>query len=207
MATSNNRYSTKGNIQDLYYDNTEILVNRLGIKNSQLLAEIEKQLLEKTVGSFFKKAKSLTSFDSQLLNKIHKHFLGKLYSWTGGYRTVDISKGITRFAVPKHIPNLMKKFDQEIQKDHYLFGLDKNKFLDKLAYYKCELIAIHPYREGNGRVIRLFCDLLALKNNFKPFEYFSSASFIKKYLKAAEIGVIKADYCPMLTILKKCFRS
>lgn len=162
MATGNTRYSTKGNIEDLYYDQTEILVNKLGVKNKQLLEEVEKQLLEKIIVFFFKRAKFLTTFDSQLLNKIHKHFFAKLYFWAGNYRTVDISKGITRFAVPKHILCLMKKFDQEIQKDHYLIGLDKNKFLDKLAYYKCELIAIHPYRKGNGRVIRLFCDLLAL---------------------------------------------
>jgi cell filamentation protein len=207
MATSNTRYSTKGNIEDLYYGKTEILINKLGIKNKLLLEEVERQLLEKTVAFFFKKAKTLSSFDSRLLNKIHKHFFSRLYIWASNYRTVDISKKVTRFAVPKHIPGLMKKFDQEIQKDNYLIGLDKNKFLEKLAYYKCELIAIHPYREGNGRVIRLFCDLLALKNNYKPFEYSSNADFIKKYLKAAEIGVIKANYYPMLTILKKSFRS
>jgi filamentation induced by cAMP protein fic len=33
--------------------------------------------------------------------------------------------------------------------------------LDRLAHYYSELNAIHPFREGNGRTIRLFLSLLA----------------------------------------------
>jgi len=38
---------------------------------------------------------------------------------------------------------------------------DENYF-KKLAYYKCELIALHPFYELNGRVTRIFFDMILL---------------------------------------------
>jgi cell filamentation protein len=205
--TPSGRYKTKGNIEDQYYPKSHILLNKLDLTNEIDLQEAENQLLEQCVKYFSGKTQSITSFNSSLICKIHQVFLSKLYQWAGKYRTVDISKGNTRFAVPKFIPKLMTDFDKHLAKEDYLFNLDAGKFIERLAYYKCELLAIHPFREGNGRTIRLFCDLLAIKNGYRFFEYPTTRTFIKKYIAASISGVVKADYKPMQSILKKCFRA
>ncbi|MFK5710587.1 Fic family protein [Lysinibacillus boronitolerans] len=40
------------------------------------------------------------------------------------------------------------------------------KLQKKLAYYKAEFNLLHPFREGNGRTIRLFIYLYALSKDF-----------------------------------------
>ncbi|MFH1429561.1 MAG: Fic family protein [Candidatus Margulisiibacteriota bacterium] len=208
MKTSN-KYSTPDTPENLYYEGSSILINKLNINDDVLLQEVEKQMLELTVEHYANALDKIDHFDSALLNEVHKNFLSKLYIWAGQYRTVSILKGITHFAMPKYIPALMKKFDKEMIKDGYLLRLDEESFLEKLAYYKCELIAIHPYREGNGRTIRLFCDLIAMKKGYNPFDYSfaDDNALISRYIKASEEGVIKANPKPMQEILRECFRK
>lgn len=201
------RYKTSGNIEDEYYPDTTILINKLNLKTELEIQEAEKQLLEKCIEYYLRKIHNIKHFDSILLCSIHKKFLSRLYNWAGQYRTVNISKENIRFAVPKYIHSSMDDFDKKIKNDDYLLTNDIDWFIGKLAYYKCELIAIHPFREGNGRTIRLFCDLIAIKNGYKAFEYSTSKNFIKKYIDASISGVIKADYLPMKKILKDCFRK
>lgn len=40
---------------------------------------------------------------------------------------------------------------------------DPEKVLEALAITHCELVLIHPFREGNGRVSRLLSTLMALQ--------------------------------------------
>ena len=42
-----------------------------------------------------------------------------------------------------------------------MIGLPKSEIAKKLSYYISELNAIHPFREGNGRVQRVFIEYLA----------------------------------------------
>ena len=49
----------------------------------------------------------------------------------------------------------------KLKKENYLIGLPKNEIAKKLSYYISELNAIHPFREGNGRVQRVFIEYLA----------------------------------------------
>ena len=50
----------------------------------------------------------------------------------------------------------------------------KEKLSERLAYYQCELIALHPFYELNGRITRLFFDLIAVYNGYEPIYYSQS---------------------------------
>ena len=50
---------------------------------------------------------------------------------------------------------------RELKSESYLEGLDKDAIVKRLAYYLGDLNTIHPFREGNGRVQRLFIRELA----------------------------------------------
>jgi len=203
------KYDTVGSNENAYYpEDTDILINALDIHDPLELQETEEQLLENATNHFIQSINKIDFFDSELLNQIHKRFLSLLYPWAGQYRTVNMAKGDTHFANPQYIPKLMDDFDQKIKAENYLLGTETDVFIDHLAYFKCELIAIHPYREGNGRTIRLFCDLLALKNDFQPFDYpVDEATFVDRYMETSKQGVIHADYQPMATILRDAFRE
>lgn len=65
-----------------------------------------------------------------------------------------------------------------------------------IAVTHVELILIHPFREGNGRLARLLADVMAVQAGCEPLDYSSWEEH-----KAAYIGVIHAgvggDYRPM----------
>ena len=54
-----------------------------------------------------------------------------------------------------------------MDKENWLYGLSKSELSKKLAENYCEFNMIHPFREGNGRVQRVFFEHLALYNGFE----------------------------------------
>ncbi|MDD5456957.1 MAG: Fic family protein [Candidatus Margulisbacteria bacterium] len=194
------RYYVSGkHPENKYYPDTYILVNKLNIKNDELLTEFENMALARTVEYFYSQIEKIDKLDSLLLKSIHKYFLEKLYPWAGKFRTVTLKKDKTTFAMPQYIPQLMSDLDNKLADDKYL----KKFSLKKLVYYKCELISIHPFREGNGRTIRLFCDLLCLKNGVDRIHYpDNNNDFTVSYMKASEAAVLKANCEPMYKLLK-----
>ena len=100
--------------------------------------------------------------NSSILMKIHAHLFQDIYEWAGKYRTVDISKGQTRFCKVNFIESSIKSVLSSLAENHFLQDLDKKDFSVKSAYYMGEINAIHPFREGNGRSQREFLNQLAL---------------------------------------------
>ena len=141
-------------ISDIYYPNTSIPKNKLNIKDEEELREIEHLLLLESYEKFAKKLD--VELDENFFKNLHEKTFQDLYEWAGVYRDVDIAKGDTLFCRGIYVNQEMKKLFEKLKKDNYLKNLDKEIFIQKLAYYKCELIAIHPFYELNGRIIRLF---------------------------------------------------
>jgi cell filamentation protein len=77
-------------------------------------------------------------------------------------RSVDISKGGTRFCNTGRITAEANKLFTQLENDNWLSNLSKDEFCDKVAEYYCEFNMIHPFREGNGRVQRLLFEHLSL---------------------------------------------
>ena len=50
----------------------------------------------------------------------------------------------------------------ELHSDNALRSLDRGHFIDRLAYHYDQVNYIHPFREGNGRVQRVFWNRIAL---------------------------------------------
>ncbi|NDB00863.1 MAG: hypothetical protein EBY25_07995 [Betaproteobacteria bacterium] len=53
-----------------------------------------------------------------------------------------------------------------LARENYLANLQPKVISNRLAHYLSELNAIHPFREGNGRVQRLFISQLADKASY-----------------------------------------
>jgi cell filamentation protein len=180
---------------------SEILKNKLGIKDQKALEDTETVLFSDTYEHFLEKQESgKLKFDTDLIFEIHKYFLDTLYSWAGRTRNVQISKDGVLFCKAEHIENAMKDFERLLKK-HLPKKTDNKSILsEKLAIIHCEFNAIHPFREGNGRTIRLFLDLLTLENGYGLIDFGKTAK--KAYIEACISGM-SGDYSKMKSVIYK----
>lgn len=87
------------------------------------------------------------------LEQIHTYLFEGLYDFAGSIRTVDMSKGGFRFASHLYLDSVLK----EIEK------LPETSFEEIVKKY-VEMNVAHPFRDGNGRSMRIWLDLMLKKN-------------------------------------------
>ncbi len=178
----------------LYIDGTNIPQNRLNITDADIIRELEKELLEEAYLIFYDELNEDTIFDENYFISLHKRTFESLYNWSGKYRDFNMSKGNSLFCQGKFVKSASKKIFSDLKKENYLknsTNLSKEKFAKKLAYYKCELIALHPFYELNGRITRLFFDMIAVYNGYKYIDYSTISS--EQYIDASIECVQFAD--------------
>ena len=178
----------------IYIDGTDIPKNRLNIEDSKFIHTLEKKLLDNSYDKFSSELSSKTILDETYFINLHKKTFESLYDFAGVYRDVNMSKGGSQFCLAQYLNSESERIFKELETDNYLsyFKEDKALFAKKLAYYQSELIALHPFYELNGRVTRLYCDMLALFNGYKPIDY-SNAIDNKAYIEASIECVQYAD--------------
>lgn len=188
------RYSTGGDESDLFK-------NKLGITDIKELQYTEAVLLRDAYDCFLVLLnQGKLKFSLSLLFKIHDYFLGTIYSWAGKIRTVNISKEDTFFIPAQNIENALKQFESDFKKNKPTHKDSKKEISKKLAFIHCELNVIHPFREGNGRTLRLFLDLLTIQAGYKAVDFKKISN--KEYIDACQKGMLK-NYEPMEKIYIK----
>jgi cell filamentation protein len=92
--------------------------------------------------------------------EIHRYMLQDVYDWAGEYRTVTTGRGAP-FCKAEFIAAEMDKRFAAINAGNNLHGLTPEQFAVRAAEHSCELNAIHPFLDGNGRTQRAFLEVLA----------------------------------------------
>ena len=185
------------NDQDPYlYPNSLVLINKFGIKDAVQLQEVE--------GFIFASKLPLQlpsgNFDYKHLKAIHYYFFNEIYEWAGQERVIDIAKGDCYFGHKQYITSELHKLFVRLEKENYLRELKPDLFCQRLSYYFNEINAAHPFREGNGRTQRAFCDLITER---ACYELNWSSVNREEYLDASISGFLKGDYNKMESIFKK----
>lgn len=90
--------------------------------------------------------------------------------WAGKIRTVNMSKKGTDFCNFKEIEENGTRIFNRLKNSNYLKVLQEENFIDEFTDIFCELNYLHPFREGNGRVQRLFLSML-LKDLNKKIDF------------------------------------
>ncbi len=139
------------------YSETNILKNKLNIRDEQILEQAELEL-SGISSSLIEYAEP--PYNLRYLQSIHAQLFGDLYEWAGQLRQIDISKGDTRFCTFTRIEIEANKLLNALQQHNYFQGLEPQQLIPKLADLYCELNVIHPFREGNGRTQRIFFEHL-----------------------------------------------
>lgn len=156
-------YETRGSVY--CYEGTNILVNKLNIKDSEELESYETSVVSLKLMALNKKGIT-GNFDVAHFVSIHKFLFEDIYNFAGLFRTENIAKDYFQFAEWEYIDSELERLLSELKSENYLVGLSKEQFASRLAYYWAELNVLHPFREGNGRTTREFLRQLSLKNGY-----------------------------------------
>jgi cell filamentation protein len=144
--------------------NEEVLKNLLGIKEKQIINAFEEKELIRTGSTLPALYGKDYQFKAEDISDIHALWLSNIYPFAGKYRTVTMSKEGFPFAAPQYIPNSMNEFEVKFLKKYTPCTFMHNEEIAfALGIVHTELIIIHPFREGNGRVARLLANLMALQ--------------------------------------------
>ena len=156
------------------------LENKFGIKNSAELARKEERISKKRPVELFENGmlEKLEAGKFQTLCEIHKYLFDDIYDFAGKIRTVNISKGNFRFAPLMYLETAIKNVDK----------MPQNTF-DEIVEKYVEMNIVHPFREGNGRSMRIWLDMMLKKQIGQVVDW----SKIEKedYLMAMERSPIK----------------
>lgn len=178
-----------------------VLKNKLGISSQKELEDAETILLADTYEYFLSKSNSnKITFNVGFLFSIHKYFLHTLYDWAGNKREVDISKGKMMFASVDHLISSLKYLDKILRENLPKKQDTKNNIAHKIAFIHNEYNAIHPFREGNGRTIRLFIDLLVSNIGYEMIDW--SPKSKNDYIQACIFGAV-GNHKPMTNFILK----
>ena len=159
---------------DFYVPGTDIPVNRLGITDAGQIAAIEAELLSQAYQQFVEELTPQTPFDQAYFCSLHQRTFESLYPWAGEYRQHDTIKGNTRFCSATQLSRESQRIFAGLAAENFLrdgHTLPVPQFAARLAYHQGELIALHPFYELNGRITRLFFDLIAIHNGYNTIDY------------------------------------
>jgi len=184
----------KNEVSSIYINGTDVPKNKFNLTNSIQIHELESELMKEAYEIFYKELDDNTIFDENYFIQLHKRTFGELYEWAGVYRDFNMSKGQSRFCQGAYIKSSSKKIFDKLKNDNYLKDYKykpKELFAKKLAYYKCEINALHPFCELNGRVTRMFFDMIVAFNSYKFIDYATVTK--EEYIDGAIKCVVYAD--------------
>ncbi len=156
------------------------LENKLGLISSADLAREEERISKK---------KAITLFETGMLDKlesgkfsslkaIHKYLFEDIYDFAGQIRKVNLAKGNFRFAPLMYLEAALQNIDKMPQST-----------FDEIIEKYVEMNIAHPFREGNGRSMRIWLDCILKKEIGKVVDW--SKVDKEDYLLAMERSPIR----------------
>lgn len=162
------------NFQSRYcYHGSNILINKLDIHEQKTLDKAERNItalmLMKLQLNPIPNPKEL--FSVEYFINLHKQVFEYIYPFAGTIRKENMVKGNTPFCRPdfiyKYLVMLFDKIFDDVKKIK-----TKDDIVNFLSYYYSELNIIHPFREGNGRIMREYLrQVVIFINQYLDLDY------------------------------------
>ena len=180
-----------------------VLRNRLGITKKSAMDRAEYEALITAQEQYVERVGPDTRFTAQIICDMHRVWLDGIYSWAGEYRTVELQKGTFKWPPAYLVAQNMTAFEADLlQRNTPCRPGTVQDVARRIAEVHAELLLIHPFREGNGRLARWLADLMALQAGCPAPEYNFEGKGQEKtrkfYLAAVTRGYAQ-DYEPLTT--------
>lgn len=171
-----------------------VITNRLGIADSPTLAREEERISKKAATTLFEKnlLNDMPSGTWTTLQKIHTILFQDIYDFAGTLRTVNIAKGNFRFVPVMYLAEAVKTIEDMPQST-----------FDEIIEKYVEMNVAHPFREGNGRSMRLWLDHMLCTELLKTIDW--SQVNKEQYLSAMERSPV--NDLEIKTVLAKALTS
>jgi cell filamentation protein len=198
--TSSDRYDTSGQLENQHELGSDgrVLRNLLGITTREKMEAAETAELWAAEEQLLGEIEQDQVFTAQDIRNIHNLWLGNIYPWAGDYHQVNLSKDGFSFAMAHTIPTLMAEFERDQLKRYTPCNFHDRKTIGRaLAEVHVELMLIHPFREGNGRLGRLLATLMGLQAGLPLLDFSEMAGWRKEEYFAAVRAGLDRDYQPM----------
>ena len=157
-----------------------ILENKLNITDQVELAKTEERLSKQRARQLFDSGDitkaEVGTFSG--LSFIHTYLFEEIYDFAGKIRGVNIAKGDFRFAPLMYLEPSLKNID----------AMPQSNF-DEIVEKYVEMNIAHPFREGNGRAIRIWL-FLVLKKEISQVVDWNQVDK-DEYLSAMQRSVVK----------------
>ena len=157
-----------------------MLENKLGLTTSAELARAEERISKKKAIELFEQGMldALPAGRFSTLQAIHRYLFSEIYDFAGKIRTVNLAKGNFRFAPLMYLEAALVNIDQMPQAN-----------FDEIVEKYVEMNIAHPFREGNGRSMRIWLDHLFKAEIGRVVDW--SGVYKEDYLLAMERSPIR----------------
>ena len=152
-----------------------VITNRLGIADSPTLAREEERISKKAATTLFEEnlLNDMPSGTWTTLQRIHTILFQDIYDFAGALRSVNIVKGNFRFVPVMYLAEAVRTIEDMPQST-----------FDEIVEKYVEMNVAHPFREGNGRSMRLWLDHMLCTELQKTIDW--SQVDKEQYLSAME---------------------
>ena len=181
-----------------------VLRNLLGITRVRDMNAAESQALELAQVDAVDHYGPNHRFTADDIRALHRLWLGSIYSWAGEYRGVNIGKGGFQFAHAPLIPRLMAELERgALRQQTPCHAANDADAARALAEVHAELILVHPFRDGNGRLARILALLMALQAGLPPLDFSSMTGRGKRVYIAGIHAAMNRDYASLTATMAR----
>ncbi len=156
-------------LSDDCYEGTSVLVNKFDIRDGKQLDILEQGITSALIAKAFIEI-PFESVDFEFYKNLHKYVFDDVYEWAGSIRQVDMSKKGTSFCDCDKIQEHGDRIFALLIDNNYLANFSGEHFIEEFTTLYCSLNYLHPFREGNGRIQRLFLSMM-LKSIGKVIDF------------------------------------
>jgi cell filamentation protein len=175
-----------------------VLRNLAGVRSVRTMQRLETEALLAATERAIAETRDDQRFTAAGLRRWHRDWLGGLYAWAGEYHQVNLTKGELMFAAAEQIPRLMDELERGPLRDLTPCApADAGAVAHTIGVVHAELVLVHPFREGNGRLARLLATLMALQAGLPPLDFGGVRSAARTRYFAAIQAAMDRDYEPI----------
>ena len=170
----------------------------MGITRKREMDQIEARELRRASEECIRIYHQDHRFTEADIRRMHQIWLGPVYVWAGRYRNVNLAKAEFLFAAAGEVSRLMAEFESGPLHQFTPCRFPASPEVVKaIALVHTELMLIHPFREGNGRVGRLLAVLMGLQAGLPPLDFGNIKGRKRQEYFAAVRAGMDRDYEPI----------